>query len=318
MRSAVALAAAVSLAVASAGPARADAPLVLVPPALGRPDRVWIAGRAIEERHDRGPGPWRTARRLAAESWEGSPVEVRLLGRTARTTSGQDGAFEVELAADPGAPFPSGPQVGEVSIPGARAAAVVHVVPPDAPYLVVSDLDDTVAVTNVGQVGKLLASVFLMDEATQPAVPGMAALYRCLAAARPPPAFAYVSGSPVQLSPRVEAFLALNGFPPAALHLRDVGPGTLSGYKEPVLERLAARFPQPFVLVGDSGERDPEIYAAFARAHPGRVRAIYVRRAGEPGPASRFAGEVLFADPAEAGRDAAARGIAPACGDAAR
>jgi methyltransferase (TIGR00027 family) len=63
--------------------------------------------------------------------------------------------------------------------------------------------------------------------------------------------------------------------------LRNLGRGTLSGYKEPVLARLAERFPQRFVLVGDSGERDPEISVSFARAHPGRVLAAYARRAGE-------------------------------------
>jgi phosphatidate phosphatase APP1 len=32
-----------------------------------------------------------------------------------------------------------------------------------------------------------------------------------------------------------------------------------------------------FVLIGDSGEKDPEIYAAIARANPGRILAIYIR-----------------------------------------
>ena len=34
------------------------------------------------------------------------------------------------------------------------------------------------------------------------------------------------------------------------------------------------------LLVGDTGQLDPEIYAAAARAYPGRVPAIYVRRTG--------------------------------------
>src|SRR3546814_8140010 len=33
----------------------------------------------------------------------------------------------------------------------------------------------------------------------------------------------------------------------------------------------------PFVLIGDSGQRDPEIYAQVVREHPGRVAAIYIR-----------------------------------------
>ena len=32
-----------------------------------------------------------------------------------------------------------------------------------------------------------------------------------------------------------------------------------------------------FVLIGDSGEKDPEIYADIVREHPGRVLAVYIR-----------------------------------------
>ncbi len=32
-----------------------------------------------------------------------------------------------------------------------------------------------------------------------------------------------------------------------------------------------------FVLIGDSGEKDPAIYADIVRAHPGRIRAVYIR-----------------------------------------
>ena len=187
---------------------------------------------------------------------------------------------------------------------------------PQAPFLLVSDFDDTMAVTGVTSPTRLLATTFLEDGDTQPAVPGMASLYRCLAAPRPggaDPVLAIVSGTPVQFAPRMVRFLAKNGFPPAALYLRDLGPGTLSGYKQPALERLAARFPQPMVLVGDSGEKDPEIYAAFAAAHPGRVLATFIRQANAaPGPPARFAAARLFADPAQAGREAAARGLAEA------
>jgi phosphatidate phosphatase APP1 len=32
-----------------------------------------------------------------------------------------------------------------------------------------------------------------------------------------------------------------------------------------------------FVLLGDSGEKDPEIYADVVREHPGRILAVYIR-----------------------------------------
>jgi phosphatidate phosphatase APP1 len=316
-----ATAAGAALALTLAGPARAgDVPALLVPAALARPDRAFVAGRLLEERQgEHGPAALRTARALANENLSGVEVEVELLGRTARGTSGHDGEFAIEVPAAPGAPFPPGAHRVRVRAGEARAEAVVHVVDPAAPFLLVSDLDDTLAVTNVTDPAGVARAVFLEDAETQPAVQGMAAFLRCVAAPRGPgeprATLAIVSGSPVQLAPRVARFLEKNGYPPAALFLRNLGPGTLSGYKEPVLRTLLARFPQPVVLVGDSGERDPEIYAALGREHPGRVLRAYVRRAvtgrapGPEDPRARW-----FEDPAEAARDAAARGLAdPRC-----
>ena len=41
---------------------------------------------------------------------------------------------------------------------------------------------------------------------------------------------------------------------------------------------MLAKFPERnFILIGDSGEADPEIYGDIARRHPGRVRAILIR-----------------------------------------
>lgn len=312
--------AATTFALVLAAPAAgADVPALLLPPSLGRPDRVWIAGRVLEERHGTaGPAAVRNARVLAGSNLEGAPVHASLLGRAGHAVSGHDGEFEIEIPAAPGEPFPAGALRAAVTVPGASAEASVLVVPPETPFIVVSDFDDTVAVTGVTSTGQLLATTFLEDAETQPAVPGMAALYRCLLAARPggaAPALAIVSGSPVQLAPRIARFLERNGFPPAALYLRNLGPGTLSGYKQPVLARLARRLPPPFVLVGDSGEKDPEVYAEFAAAHPGRVLAAFIRQATpEPGPPSRFAGARLFAEPGEVAREAAGRGLAdPAC-----
>lgn len=288
-----------------------EAPGLLLPPGLGRPDVAWVSGTVQEEQHAaRGPKPVRTARALAASGLAGAEVEVGFLGRTVRVVSGRGGAFEAEVRAAPGEPFPPGVHPAEVIAGGATGQASVRVIPAEAPLLLISDFDDTVAITNVTSKRKLLAATFLEDAETQPAVAGMAALYRCLAAPDAP--LAFVSGTPVQFGPRVARFLDGNGFPPAALYLRRLGRKTLSGYKEPVLERLAARFPGVrFVLLGDTGERDPEIYAAFARTHPGRVARTYLRKATAAAvPEARLAGALLFEDPAVAARDAAARGLA--------
>jgi phosphatidate phosphatase APP1 len=51
-----------------------------------------------------------------------------------------------------------------------------------------------------------------------------------------------------------------------------------SQHKTETIDLLLARYPElPFVLFGDSGESDPDIYLDLAHRHPGRVRTIYIR-----------------------------------------
>ena len=78
-------------------------------------------------------------------------------------------------------------------------------------------------------------------------------------------------------------FLSVRGFPTGPLFLTDWGPQeryiTRSGtqHKQQTLARLAAQYPEArFVLIGDSGQRDPYTYAEFAREHPDQVAAIII------------------------------------------
>jgi phosphatidate phosphatase APP1 len=44
------------------------------------------------------------------------------------------------------------------------------------------------------------------------------------------------------------------------------------------IERVLAYYAElPFVLIGDSGQHDPEIYLRVVKAHPGRIRAAFIR-----------------------------------------
>jgi phosphatidate phosphatase APP1 len=239
-------------------------------------------------------------------------VEVSFQGVVASVTSGHDGNFEVNLRPPEGQRFPAGTAEAEARVGEVRARAAVEVIPDTAPLLVVSDFDDTVAVTNVTSPAKLVESALLKDGDTQAVVPGMAAFYGCLRQSAAP-AFALVSGSPIQYLPRIRMFLERHGFPTGfGLYLRDIGPKTLSGYKQPAIRRLLQQFPQPVVLVGDSGEKDPEVYAQIRDEFPGRVKAIYIRDAGRTEDAKRFESMVLFKDSGDAAAHAAAQGLADA------
>jgi phosphatidate phosphatase APP1 len=100
--------------------------------------------------------------------------------------------------------------------------------------------------------------------------------------------FHYVSSSPWQLYVPLSTFASSVGFPDGAYHLkafRLAGTSLLNLFtssleiKLPAIRRILDRFPDhTFLLVGDSGEKDPEIYGLLAREHPGRVRHVFIRR----------------------------------------
>ncbi len=173
-----------------------------------------------------------------------------------------------------------------------RFSAPVLLVPPHG-VSVVSDIDDTIKVSDVRKRRELLLNTFVRP--FKP-VPGMADTYRRWAT-NSGTAFHYVSASPWQLAPVLGEFLTRDGFPAGTLQLRTLrwrkelfGGYSPDAHKRTEIGRLLAMFPaREFVLVGDSGERDPEIYGTLAREHPGRIRAIYIRDVtGEPATAGRY------------------------------
>jgi phosphatidate phosphatase APP1 len=105
----------------------------------------------------------------------------------------------------------------------------------------------------------------------------------------------YCSNSPWQLFPVIASFFHLAGLPPGSIHLKQYS-GMLQGIFEPVaerkkgtLERILRDFPErKFLLVGDSGEADLEVYTELAVANPGRILAVFIRDVTTPEPANFF------------------------------
>jgi len=173
-------------------------------------------------------------------------------------------------------------------------AGTVHLVPRKG-LSIVSDIDDTVKISQVTDKKQLLRNTFLEEFR---AVPGMADKYRewmTAAGAR----LHFVSSSPWQLYPELLVFLAKAGFPPASFHLNTVrlqDETVLELFADPFASKLAKiaplfeQFPERrFVLVGDSGEKDPEVYGEIARRYTRQVVRIFIRNVtGEKPRAKRF------------------------------
>lgn len=156
---------------------------------------------------------------------------------------------------------------------------------------VLSDIDDTIKITEVHDKKRLLENTFARPSH---ACPGVAALYRRWADQGA--SFHYVSNSPLPLLGSIEQLIEDAGYPPGSLQLKPFRwtDGSFldllaapEDHKQQVITNLIGQFEhRRFVLVGDTGERDPEIYAALMRSHGDRVAKIYLRDTGSmSGPA---------------------------------
>lgn len=286
-------------------------PIVVVPyRGWGRPDQVWLTGRVLERLAPAGARSadrwWRNVRatlqRVASREVPGVELQLTIGGCTARAVSDNDGYYAARVDRLTLAAGWHSTQVEPVAPPahatGRRWSSDVLVVPEDAPLGVVSDLDDTVLHSGVTNLLVAARTVLLDNAATRVPWPGVGALYRGLAEGaqgRSPagtgavPVF-YLSTSPWNLYDLLTEFLDRHRLPRGPMFLMDWGlshtgllRGHDHGHKRERLETLFATYPRMrLVLVGDSGQRDAEIYRDAARAHPGRVAAVVVRDVTPP------------------------------------
>ncbi len=173
---------------------------------------------------------------------------------------------------------------------GAEATGTLPVLVPQraTDFCVISDVDDTVLQTEATSFIKMLRTTLLGNAYTRLPFEGVAAFYKALAlgnhSAPTNPLF-YVSSSPWNLYDLLQDFFHIEGLPSGPLFLRDFGiepdkfiTGGHGSHKRKAIDELLATHPGvPFLLIGDSGQEDPEIYASVARDHPDRVLAIYIR-----------------------------------------
>lgn len=152
-------------------------------------------------------------------------------------------------------------------------------------WSVVSDIDDTIKHTNVMSKRELLANTFLREFRV---IDGMADVYQQLAECGAQ--FHYVSSSPWQLYVPLAELCEAAGFPSGTFHLRSfrlrdhvMRRVTLHrGGKAVEIRHLVESFPRRrFLLVGDSGERDPEIYGRLARRYPDQIAGVLIRQIDE-------------------------------------
>ncbi len=220
-------------------------------------------------------------------------VEGRIHGATLRAETDSSGYF---CFREPIPPAPSGDPWHELSLSvpaagtdGPTAVGKVFIPPATARYVVISDIDDTVMFTGVVNKAAMMWRLFMRGARSRVAFPGVAALYQALhggmSGTQGNPML-YVSRGPWAIYEVLDAFFNMHRIPVGPiLFLRDWGltlehplPRRAKDHKLALIQRMLDLYDTlPFVLIGDSGQEDPEIYTGLVEEHPERVKAIYIR-----------------------------------------
>jgi phosphatidate phosphatase APP1 len=161
----------------------------------------------------------------------------------------------------------------------------VFVVGPDVRFGVVSDIDDTVMVTALPRPFVAAWNTFVLDEHARTPVPGMAVFLERLVHDHSGSPVIYLSTGAWNVAPTLSRFLTRHLYPAGALLLTDWGPThdrffrSGRAHKAVNLRRLAEEFPQiKWLLVGDDGQHDEELYGEFSTEFPQNVAAVAIRQ----------------------------------------
>jgi phosphatidate phosphatase APP1 len=251
----------------------------------GTPSWVRVMARVLVRRPEQGPQQahavrgWRSFATLPVKD---EPVVIEVGDRRHEVRTDRGGYVDVVVDAD----LEPGWRSIRLSRVGAEPMeAPVRILDPDVRLAVVSDIDDTVMVTALPRPLLAAWNTFVLDEYARAPVPGMAVLYERLVTAHPEAPVFYLSTGAWNVAPALTRFLSRNLYPPGPLLLTDWGPTTdrwfRSGqaHKRATLERLAREFPDiRWLLIGDDGQHDQEIYGDFVTSHPDHVAAVAIRQ----------------------------------------
>jgi phosphatidate phosphatase APP1 len=234
-------------------------------------------------------------RRFASREIAGVQLRIHYGDDQVDTVTDAEGYFRAKLPLTPPLQFPGWFNVNVSIITPAvygkdevTAEAEVLIPPTDADFGVISDVDDTVVLTHATNMLKMARMVFLKNARSRLPFPGVAAFYQALHlgpqgnCANP---IFYVSSSAWNVYDLLIDFMAHNDIPPGPLLLADYGLEQTSfpfashdTHKLAQIEDILKTYPDlPFILIGDSGQRDHAIYQRISEENPGRILAIYLR-----------------------------------------
>ena len=224
------------------------------------------------------------------------PVRCEGYGISADAVSDAEGYFSFELPVGDALPAETLWEQVTLSAPQhcvpTRAVSVPVLAPgTDSKWGVISDIDDTILETGATDFLKNWRRVLIDQADERVAVAGAADLYGEMAHdfEKPSRPFFYVSSSPWNLYPMLESFKQLNAIPAGPMFLKDYGLDDTKfihaghgEHKNAAIDTILTAYPQHrFLLIGDSGQHDIDIYRKAAKAAPDRIGAVLIRNVTE-------------------------------------
>ncbi len=280
-------------------------PVVLAYRGYGTRREAYLQGHVLDDRLLRESSPrdswWQNVRamlsRFLSVTIPDAVVRIRLFDQEVTTTTDEDGCFSVQIT------FP------EQVTPGWYTAFYsvenplnegpdelvtqeeVLIVSSDVNYGIISDVDDTIIISHASQTLQKLRLILTKNASTRLPFPGVAALYQQFqdnSVEGAPNPFFFISSSEWNLYDFLVEFCAIQNIPKGVFLLDNLKKGLLDvvrsggGTHNHKLEKarsLLNLYPDlSFVLFGDSGQRDADLYASLSREFPDRILAIYIRQ----------------------------------------
>lgn len=281
-------------------------PVMIVPYlGYGNDQAATLMGRVLEDTGMVTPSPddsiWKnivaSAKRIGSREIPFVRIQAVFQGKAYTVQTDEEGYFSVSLAVDDTLLEPSTAWypvqlrlLDEVVEDQGEVVATGEVMIPDlqSDFGVISDIDDTVLVSDVGRLLQMFRRAFLQNATARLPFPGVAEFYEALRVGSLEkshnPLF-FVSSSPWNFYDLLTDFFDLQDIPKAPIMLRDLGISDTMFIKEGHgthklgnIRAILDTYPSlNFVLIGDSSQHDPEIYHQIVHEYPDRILAIYIR-----------------------------------------
>ncbi len=235
-------------------------------------------------------------RRFETDEVPEAKVQICVGDRQQEIVANKEGSFEIELTTESPRSADSLWQTVNLKLLNpvppkhspVTATGKIITVSETAKFGVISDIDDTIVYTAANNLFKMIRIAYFGNEHSRRLFDGVASFYQSLqkgaGKGNGNPIF-YVSSSAWNMYDLFDKFMELNDIPAGPILLRDIelSPENLlsfdhKSHKREQIDPVFRRFPTlPFMLIGDSGQKDAEIYSQIVQDYPDRILGIYIR-----------------------------------------